>query len=310
MGLILFLTGIAVAVFSAWLFYKTGWYSVSLFIPLAATPLIAPGYAGLISLFLIPAAFGTTGGFCFRESKDFGFYITVSSIVFAALFTAEYHTLRVVQGTDIIEKGRNEIVLMMEQGSGDMERVFDEYKTPPENREKLKADFANSIAIIKDSKWLQFARDMVPFSAFIFGILICGLSFIILKKWVIKDAGAKVRGLEFLRINDYFIFALIAGWGGFILLDSSIYPAFSITALNLALAVSALYVAQALGIIKYFMIGRGVPAIILPLLILTLLILGAPVIFFMTILLTGLGSLDLWADFRKLGPDKERNNKE
>lgn len=283
---------------------------MALFIPLAATPLIAPGYAGLISIFLIPAAFGTTGGLCFRQGKDFGFYLALSSILFAALFTAEYHTLRVIRGTDIIEKGRDEIVFMMEQGTGDLDRVFEEYKTPPENREKLKADFANSIAIIKDSKWLQFARDMVPFSAFIFGILICGFSFVILKKWVIKPVAQQVKGLEFLRINDYFIFALIAGWGGFILLDSNAYPAFSIAALNLALSVSTLYVAQALGIIKYFMIGRGIPAIILPLLILTLLILGAPVIIFMTILLLGAGSLDLWADFRKLGPDKERNNKE
>jgi len=283
---------------------------MTLFLPLAVTPLISPAYAGLISLFLIPAVFGTTGGVCFRQGRDFGFYLTLSSIVFAALFTVEYHALRVFRGTDIIEKGRNEIVLMMEQSTGEMDKVFEEYKTPPENREKLKADFANSINIIKDSKWLQFARDMVPFSAFIFGVVICGLGFIFLKKWVMKDAALKVQSLEFLRINDYFIFALIAGWGGFILLDSSSYPAFSIAALNLALAVSTLYVVQALGIIKYFMIGRGIPVIILPLLILTLLILGAPVIFFMTILLTGMGALDLWADFRKLGPDKERNNKE
>ena len=283
---------------------------MALFLPLAATPLIAPGYAGLISIFLIPAAFGTTGGLCFKQGKDFGFYITLASIVFTVLFTAEYHALRILQGTDIIEKGRDEIVLMMEQGTGDMDRVFDEYKTPAENREKLKADFSRSIAIIKDSKWLQFARDMVPFSAFMFGTIICGLSFLIMKKWVMKDAASQVKGLEFLRINDYFIFALIAGWGGFILLDSNVYPAISIAALNIALAVSTLYVAQALGIVKFFMIRRGIPAIILPLLILTLIILGAPVFIFMTILLTGLGALDLWADFRKLGPDKERNNKE
>jgi len=310
LGFLIFLTGIAVAVFSAWLFYKTGWYSIALFIPLAATPLIATGYAGLVSVFLIPAAFGTTGGLCFRYGKDFSFYLTLSTILFAVLFTAEYHALRVFKDTDIIENGRNQIVLMMEQSIGDMDRIFEEYKTPPENREKLKTEFSQSIAIIKNSKWLQFARDIVPFSAFLFGTVICGISFLIMKKWILKAASPQVKGLEFLRINDYFIFALIAGWGCFILLDNDAYPVISIAALNTALAVSSLYVAQALGIIKYFMIGRGIPVIILPLLILTLLILGAPVFIFMTILLTGLGSLDLWADFRKLGPDKERNNKE
>lgn len=310
MGFLLFITGIAAAVFSTWLFYRTAWYSLALFIPLAAIPFLAPGYAGLLSLFIIPAAFGTAGGICFRKGKDFGFYITVSSLLFAALFTAEYHALRVFSSTDIIEQGRNAVVLMMEQGSGDMERVFEEYKTPAGNRDKLKADIAGSIAILKDGKWVQFARDMVPFSAFFYGVLICGLSFIILKKWVMKNATLQVKTLEFLRINDYFIFALIAGWGGFILLDSNIHPAFSITALNIALTVSTLYVAQALGIIKYFMIGRGIPAVILPLLIITVIFLGPPVIIFMTIILLGVGSLDLWADFRKLGPDKERNNKE
>lgn len=310
MGFLLFITGIAAAVFSAWFFYKTAWYSLALFIPLAAIPFAAPGHAGLLSLFIIPAAFGTAGGICFREGKDFGFYITVSSLLFAALFTAEYHALRVFKSSDIIEQGRDEIVLMLEQGSGDMDRVFDEYKTPAENREKLKADIAQSIQILKDGKWVQFARDMVPFSAFFYGVMICGLSFVILKKWVMKNAVSQVKALEFLRINDYFIFALIAGWGGFILLDSKVYPAFSIAALNIALTVSTLYVAQALGIIKYFMIGRGIPPVILPLLIMTAIFLGPAVIIFMTILLLGVGALDLWADFRKLNPVKQRNNKE
>ena len=310
MGLLLFITGIAAAVFSTWLFYKTAWYSLALFIPLAAAPFLAPGYAGLMTLFLIPAAIRTAGGICFKEGKDFGFFITMSSLLFTTLFTAEYHALRVFRSTDIIEQGRNEIVLMMEQGSGDMDRIFDEYKTPQENREKLKTEFAQSIAILKDSKWIQFARDMVPFSAFLYGTVLCGISFLILKKSLMKNTVLQVRTLEFIRINDYFIFALIAGWGGFILLDSNVYPAFSIAALNLALIVSTFYVAQALGIIKYFMIGRGVPAIILPLLILTVIILGPPVIVFMTILLLGLGSLDLWADFRKLNLNKERTNKE
>jgi len=310
LGIILFITGVAAAVFSAWLYFRAGWYSLVLFLPLAAIPFIAPDYAGLLSLFIIPVSFGTAGGFCFKKGKDFGFYLILSSLIFSALFTAEYHAMRVFMKNDIIVKGRDEIVQIVEQGSGDMDRVFEDYKTPEENREQIKADIAQSIAVLKDNKWIQFARDMTPFSAFLYGMIICGLSFFIMTKFVMKDAASRVKNLEYIRVNDYLIFALIAGWGGFILLDNSVYPALSIVALNIALAASALYVTQALGIIKFFMIGRGIPAIILPLLISTLIILGAPVFIFMTILLLGFGVLDLWADFRKLTPGKERNNKE
>lgn len=298
------------AVFATWLFYKTGWYSLILFIPLAATPLLAPGYAGLLGVFIVPAAFGTAGGLCFRSGKGFGFFMTVSTILFSVLFTTEYHALRYLRNTDIIEKARDEFVQTIEQKSGDVDKFLEAYKTPEMTPEQFKAQKTQAIAEIKDSKWLQFARDMVPFSSFIYGVLICGLSFMILKKWVMKNPVPQVKTLEFMKVNDYIIFALIAGWGGFILLDSSRFPALSIAALNLALMVSTLYVAQAMGIIKYFMVGRGLPAVILPLILFTTVALWPPIVIFLTIILLGLGALDLWADFRKLNPDNERNNKE
>ncbi len=310
MGILVFIACIAAAVFSSWLFYRVGWYSLIVFLPLAAVPLFSVNQAGLLSLFIIPAAIGSIGGLCFKDGKDFGFFLIASSFLFSALFTTEYYVLKNFRNTDIIEKGRDEIVFMMEQGSGDIDRVFNEYKTPEENREKIRGEIAESIAILKDNKWVQFARDMIPFSAFLYGVAICGLSFAILRKYVMKNRMPQVNALEFLRVNDYFIFALIAGWGGFILLDSSKYPAFSIAALNIALIASTLYVAQALGIIKHFMIRKGIPALILPFIFLTLIFFGPPVIIFTTILLLGLGTLDLWADFRKLTPDKQRNNKE
>jgi len=52
------------------------------------------------------------------------------------------------------------------------------------------------------------------------------------------------------------------------------------------------------------------PVVILPLLILTLLFLGPSIIMFAMIVLIGIGTLDLWGDFRKLVPEIERNIKE
>jgi hypothetical protein len=52
------------------------------------------------------------------------------------------------------------------------------------------------------------------------------------------------------------------------------------------------------------------PIVLLPLLIMTILILGPSIIVFAMIVLIGIGTLDLWADFRKLNPEIERNIKE
>ena len=78
----------------------------------------------------------------------------------------------------------------------------------------------------------------------------------------------------------------------------------SIISLNIALGISALYAIQALGIIKFYLIRRGLPVFLLPLLIISIILLGISAFIFAATLLTGVGTLDLWADFRKIGPDK------
>ena len=94
------------------------------------------------------------------------------------------------------------------------------------------------------------------------------------------------------------------------LLDSTNYPAITVIALNVALAASALYIIQAFGIIKFFIIKKGMPVFLFPLMIITLLLLGPSIIMFAMIVLIGIGALDLWGDFRKLNPEIERNIKE
>jgi hypothetical protein len=140
--------------------------------------------------------------------------------------------------------------------------------------------------------------------------MVASFSFLLMKKIFMKKQGEGVRSLELFRLNDYFIFSLIAGWGIFLLLDKNQFPVITVMALNIALAASVLYIIQALGIIKFFIIKKGMPVIMLPLVILTLLILGPSILVFSMILLIGLGTLDLWGDFRKLTHEIERNIKE
>lgn len=310
MGAFFFIAGVILTICSAYIYYKWGWISLALFIPAALVPVFLNGYEGGLSLYTLPLITGTAGGYCFKKSSGLDFFITVSSIAFAIVFTADYYLMKEIKGYDFIETGKVEVVQLLEQSRGELEKVFEQYKTPEENRQKLREDFDTSLRMIQDSKWVQFAKDMIPITAFIYSIFVTGFSFLLMKKIFMKKQGTRVRSLELFRLNDYLIFSLIAGWGTFMMLDKVQYPVISAIALNIALAASVLYIIQALGIIKFFIVKKGMPVILLPLLILTLLILGPSIIMFAMIVLIGVGTLDLWGDFRKLNPEIERNIKE
>jgi len=310
LGAVFFIAGVILTISSAFIFYKWGWISLAVFAPAALIPVVIGGYEGGLSLYTLPLIAGTAGGYCFRKSLGLDFFITVSAIIFALVFTADFYILKAVRGYDFIETGKVEIVQLLEQSRGEMEKVFDQYKTPEENRKKLRADFDTSLRMIQDSKWIQFARDMIPFTAFLYSLFVTGFSFLLMKKIFLKKQGAAVKALELFRLNDYLIFSLIAGWGIFIMLDKTQFPVITVTALNVALAGSMLYIIQALGIIKFFILKKGMPVVLLPLMIMTILILGPSVIVFAMIALIGIGTLDLWGDFRKLSPEIERNIKE
>lgn len=261
-------------------------------------------------LFSLPLITGSAGGYCFRKSLGLDFFLPVSTIVFAVVFTADYYVLKKVHEYDMIEAGKNSMIQIMEETRSEMEKVFEEYKTPAQNREKLRADMETYISMMKDRKWIQFMRDMLPFAAFLYSLAVAGFSFFLMKKIFMKKQGESVKALEYFRLNDYFVFLLIAGWGAFMLLDKTLYPLISIIALNIALAASMLYIIQALGIIKFFLIKKGLRVIILPLTVITLMILGPNVLMFAMIILIGFGTLDMWGDYRKLNPETERKIKE
>jgi len=310
LGAFFFIAGVILTICSAFVFYKWGWISLALFAPVALVPVVLSGYEGGLSLYTLPLITGTAGGYCFRKSSGLDFFITVSAILFALVFTADFYALKAIRGYDFIETGKVEVVKLLEQSKGEMEKIYDQYQTPEESRKKLRADFDTSLQMVQDSKWIQFAKDMIPFTAFIYSLMVTSFSFLLMKKFFMKKQGASVRALELFRLNDYFIFSLIAGWGIFMLLDDAEFPVIKAAALNAALAGSVLYIIQALGIIKFFIIKKGMPVILLPLMIMTVLILGPSIIIFAMIVLIGIGTLDLWADFRKLNYEIERNIKE
>ena len=105
------------------------------------------------------------------------------------------------------------------------------------------------------------------------------------------------------------IFVLIASLAAVVFIkdDLSLYA--KLAGLNTLLVITVLYFVQALGIIKFFLLKKGLPVIILPMFFIFLGSLSIMAFAFSVFILSGYGALDVWTDFRKLnGGSKETGN--
>ena len=304
MNLLLLISAVLLAISSVLIVYRLGIAGIIIFLPAAFIPVFFPEYASSLSVFIVPLTFGATGGYCLKKSKGLHIYLTVSAMVFSALFTGNYYLIKSIHNYDMVAVSGQNLLQKMEEAEPELEKIFQEYNTPVENREKIKGDFQQTLEVLRDRKWLQFARDMLPIISFLYSLMIGSLSFFFLKKFFLKKDGERMASLEYYRMNDYLIFLFIGSWAFFLILDSGLFPLINIVSLNIALMLSILYAIQALGIAKFFLIRKGLPVFLLPLLVVSLMMLGMPAFTFVSILLTGIGTLDLWADFRKLTPEK------
>jgi len=299
LGITYFIAGVILTISVAVIFYRFGWISAVFFVALSIVLLFLKGYEDIFTFYILPLIAGIIGGYCFKKGLGLDFYITVSSLLFAVSVTADYHILKYVKEYDFIDHSVVGTVLLLEENKVKMGQVFDQYNVSEGDKKNFLESIDTYIDILNDRKWVQFAKDMLPFAAFFYSILLTGFSFFLMKKFFMKKFGEKVKALEFFKVNEFVIFILIAGWGIFIMIDKVQYPVITVIALNAGLAASALYTIQAIGIMKFFIMKRKMPVIILPLLIITLSLVPIVFIFVMT-MLTGIGILDLWGDFRKL----------
>ena len=306
MGATYFITGVILTISVAFIFYRFGWISLIFFILLAGVTFFFKGYEDIFSFYALPLIAGTTGGYCFKKGLGLDFFITVSSLLFAVSISADYHILKHVKGYDFIDHSVIETVQLLKENKIQMEQVFGQYNVSEDDKKNFLESIDVYIDILNDRKWVQFAKDMLPFAAFFYSILLTGFSFFLMKKFFMRKFGENVKALEFFRVNDFVIFILIAGWGAFIMVDETQYPVIAVIALNISLAASVLYTVQGMGIMKFFIIKSKMPVVLLPLIIITLLFVPGVFIFVMA-MLTGVGILDLWADFRKLNSGKEIN---
>jgi uncharacterized protein YybS (DUF2232 family) len=270
---------------SAYLFYRWEWKAFIIFIPIIAVTVYPGSLSGDVATFLAPIILGGTGGYTFKKEKSLMFYTLIVSLSLTVLFSANYYQLKLVENIDILDQSKVEMMKMIETS-----------KVPEDQKKELLGDF---------DMWLEMMKDIIPFGTFIYSVLFSALSFYVVKSFLQRTVGAKaISGLELFRLNDYFIFVLIAGWAVVLLIDKSDYYIPYLTGLNCALIATLLYIIQSLGVIKFYLMKRGFPPYLAPLFLVLLVLMGKEVTAFGAILLAGLGTLDFWADFRKLDKPK------
>ena len=291
MALFAALAGAAILLASAYSFYKWGVKSFIIYIVFAAGFLFINDSVRDFPALFTPVILGTLGGLSFRYGWHLKTFILGSAAAIAIMSGGQYYYLLNNKNIDLLVESKTEIV-----------KILSGYNIPEDQKAKIIPDM---------DKMIEYGRGLVVFSTFIYGIIFSALTYVFLKAFFARFTDKKgLLGLEFFRLNDHFIFALIAGLAVFLLADKSEYYILNQAGLNLALIATALYFIQAIGILKFILLQRKISAYWLPLGLVLLLISGIETAFFTTVLLAGFGSLDVWADFRKLTQEKKEENKE
>jgi hypothetical protein len=272
----------------AWLSYKLEWKSLVLFFPLIII-LIYFAYNGKdVSIYLSPFIIGIIGGLAVRLKKSFLLYIITSSLLMLIFSSGTALFLKHYKNIDNFETAKSTMLQMIKES-----------EIPKDSKEQILISFESDIEFIKDK--VVFLN----FLSILFFSLIC---YSLIKKFFLRNDIFEIKGVEYFKLHDYFIFVLIISWGIFLLLSGEGFLNIRIVALNIALISSVFYFIQAIGVIKFYILKKGWPSYILPMMFVMMLMLGGGGILFFSVLLAGFGSLDLWADFRKLNINTIDNN--
>lgn len=284
--ILFFFIGLILIISSTLLFYRFGWKSIFLLLfPVSLIIIIsAQNNSETIPIVLGFFLIGFIAGYCLRYKKSIQFFLILSSLTLTVLFSGNFYFLKINKDIDILGKSKEKIA----------EIVNSSNITESERR-----DFTASL-----DETLDVLRDIIPFAYFLNSIIFSLLFFYFIRvifKKQLKNYEKEIPGIEFFKLNDYFIFTLILGWLTVLLVDKREYYIIHITGLNIALIFSVFYLIQSIGIVKFFLKKKGLPQFLIPLSLFIILLLGLKIVLFLSIILVGLGAIDFWADFRKIG---------
>jgi hypothetical protein len=282
--------GLMLMVGCAFLYYRFEWKAVVI---CAILPVMAVALTGRITdipLMAAPALLGCLGGVTLKRGKSLEFFLLTASISLALVTTGVFYYQMLYEHVDFAGMLRS-----------DMLKSIDAAGFPAEVKSQYIEWFDG---------WKNDIVALVPFGAFANAMVTSGIGYAIIRRFLGRLAGAVPgSGLEMFKLNDYYIFVLIGGLALYLylLIDKSNYPVLYSAGLNIVLISALLYFTQALGIIKFLLMKRGMPAYALPLMVAMGLLLGIFAMF-LFVVLAGVGALDVWADFRKLAKKSEPEN--
>lgn len=287
--------GLFILVSIAILFYRKSlniFYLLLLFLGL----FIVNFFSGNDSLHLIITFIivGASAGYTFRISKKLVYFIFISSLSLTLIFSFNHYYLKNFKNTDLLMNSKEALLgLLNDNNISDVEKKQ---------------------IIQRMDETLDLVKYVVPFAYFLnaFLLSLAGLYFLkyIFRKLNINKTNKIIEenshnielidGIERFKIKEYLIFVYIAGWFAVLLVDRTKYNYIYITGLNIALVLSCFYLIQAFGIMKYMLAKKNIPFSLLPAVIFAFLFLGVEYFFFIIIILSSIGVIDFWVDFRKL----------
>ncbi len=269
--------GLFISIGSAVVLYRGGRAAIGGLAVITALFLFLPGFDIDKLGLLAPLCVGIPGGLAFRKGKSLAWYILAASAAMTFLFSGQFYYQTEIGHIDVL---------------GGLKTQFEQTLRGSDAPDDMKEAMMESFRMWVDGT----GKQIIPFLFFMNGLLFAALALPFMSMLFRRLGGAPLRGLEYFRLHDYAIFALIAGWGAVLLFDGVAGAA----GLNLALCASVLYFVQALGVVKFLLMKRGMPGYLLPVLMAVTLVSGILVFSFILVMLAGLGALDFWADFRKL----------
>lgn len=278
------LAGIGTITAASLFFYRWSWRSLALIIPLVMPGILL--YRLSVEYFpalVAAAAIGVLAGYSMREKKSFQFYLVSASLAVGMVLSLNYYALKFGKGIDLMEESRTQFMDYISRA-----------EIPEEKKLELRSSFDAAGVLI---------RALVPFSYFLNGLLFAAIAYAVsrffLKVFADRDAGCG-RGIEYFRLNDYLIYALIAGWLGVLLVDAVRVSWLHTISLNVALTFSVLYVIQAWGIAKFFIMKKGLSFTLIAAVFVAIVLFFNEALIFILVIMASIGAIDFWADFRKL----------
>lgn len=261
------------------LFFKMGYKSLIVLLPVLLFSFFlvkeVEGFGIVLAFFTV----GFLSGICFNKLKSMQFFLLTSSFIVALIFGGDFAWTAKHNNFD----ATTYVMDFIKSSSSELKTVEEK-----QSFEKIaKSSF-------------DFAKKILPFNIYWVALIFSVFSFSfarLLMQLVYKEK-MKIKRLEYFALSDYVVFVLIAALAALVIVKTDNY--IRVGAINVLLIVALLYFIQALGIIKFFLMKKGFPIFVLPLVFVLIALLSLPAVTFAIFLLSAYGVLDLWVDFRKL----------